>query len=94
MGSVIVLLIIAFIYSKMAEIPFGEAIAKVIVWIFKAFLVILSFLFGVGSSNSTTSRIRSQAKKQGRDDVVADIDAKSQKAKDTKERIDNFRKNL
>ena len=94
MGSVIVLLIIAFIYSKMAEIPFGEAIAKVIAWIFKAFLVILSFLFGVGSSSSTTSRIRSQAKKQGRDDVVADIDAKSQKAKDTKERIDNFRKNL
>ena len=78
----------------MAEIPFGDAIAKVIAWIFKAFLEILSFLFGVGSSNNITSRIRSQAKKQGRDDVVADIDAKSQKAKDTKERIDNFRKNL
>ena len=94
MGSVIVLLVIAFIYSKMADISFGKALGKVISGILKAFLAILSFIFSVGASGSSTRNIRAQAKKKGRDDIVADIDAKVERAKNTKEGIDNFRKNL
>ena len=94
MGSVIVLLVIAFIYSKMADISFGKALGKVILGIFKAFLAMFSFLMGMSASGSTTRNIRNQAKKQGREDIVADIDAKVERAKNTKESVDNFRKNL
>ena len=93
-GLIVALLVISFIYSKMADISFGEALGKVISGILKAFLAILSFIFSVGASGSSTRNIRAQAKKKGRDDIVADIDAKVERAKNTKEGIDNFRKNL
>ncbi len=91
--AVVILLVIALIYSKLAEIPFGTALGKILTGIFKAILAIFSFMLD-GFATSGMNSVRDKARKAGRDDIVAGVDAKKAQAKEWKEKVDDMGKNL
>ena len=84
-------LVIAFIYSRIAEITFLTAIGKIIKGIGK---VVLGFFSIVLSDKSSLNRIKSEAKKQGRDDVVERVNQEEARRNQVKERIDNLKDKL
>jgi len=88
---IIVFLIISFIYSRMAEIPFLIAVGKILKGIVK---VILGFFSILLDNDSSLNRIKSEARKQGREDVVERVKQEEEKRKQVKERVDDMRNKI
>lgn len=88
---VVGLLVIAFIYSRIAEITFLTAIGKILKGIGK---VILGFFSIVLSDKSSLNKIKKEAKKQGREDVVERVNQEEERRKQIKEGVDNMKDKL
>lgn len=88
---VVGLLVIALIYSRIAEITFLTAIGKILKGIGK---VILGFFSIVLSDKSSLNKIKNKAKKQGREDVVEQVNQAEERRKQIKEGVDNMKDKL